>query len=416
MSLNLLRAFRSSRLRIFANAKIQCEESISAYCCRLTVSLLIFFRQNLRLKVRLILIGLICFQVACDSLVDDTVLHRTLHKLKFRVTEISEIYPARLERYDALFLHNLNKAPTETEVKDIQNFVDTGGTLIVAGDDPVLDGLFSVYGLKLREVPERREFSRRIADEPFFSQHPIDEIRVRTNFVLEPMEREVAALYGTEDGATIVTRRHGEGRVFLIVSAYLFHKNGLQYDESNAMLLYNLMSTLPRNARIGLAEKRYYTAETRPPNPFTALMFGTRGGLATVYICITLFVFLVLRGRRFGKPLDVQERNRRLSSEYVHAMTALYQKGSTRPEILKHIRDTFRSDLGNRWRVNPNVDTPTFLEELEHRGAVDADKELTHLVTDLEPSGDISEAQLLDLAKRVDTYREIANIKRYVKI
>lgn len=357
-----------------------------------------------------IFIVFICFQISCDSLVDGTVLHRTLYKLKFRVTEISEIYPARLERYDALFLHDLNKAPTETEVKDIQDFVKTGGTLIVAGDDQVLDGLFKVYGLALHELPERQEFSHRIADEPFFPQHPVDEIRVRTNFVLEPTEHEVAILYGTEDNATVATLRHGEGRVFLITSAYLFDKNGLQYDEGNTTLLYNLMSTLPHNARIGLAEKRYYTIETRPPNPFAALMFGTPGGLGAVYICLTLFVFLVLRGRRFGKPLDVQGRSRRLSSEYVHAMTALYQKGNTRSEILRHIRDTFRSDLGNRWRVNPNLDTPAFLEELEHRGAVDENEELTHLVTDLEPSGDISEAQLLDIAKRVDAYREIANI------
>ena len=332
-------------------------------------------------------------------------------KLKFRVTEISEIYPARLERYDALFLQGLNKAPTETEVKDIQDFVNTGGTLIVAGDDRVLDRLFGAYGLKVRELPESQEFSHRIADESFFPRHPVDEIRVRTNFVLEPLGREIVALYGTEDGAVVVTLRHGAGRVFLIASAYLFHKNGLRYDEGNAALLYNLMSTLPRNARIGLAEKRYYTAETKPPDPFSALVFGTRGGLAAVYICMILFVFLMLRGRRFGKPLDVQEKSRRLSAEYVHAMTDLYQKGNTRPEILKHIRDTFRTDLGNRWRVNPNVDTPTFLEELAHRGAMDASEELTHLVTDLEPSGDISEAQLLDLAKRVETFCETANIR-----
>ena len=359
-----------------------------------------------------ILIALICFQVSCDSLVDSTVLHRTLRKLKFRVTEISEIYPARLERYDALFLQALNKAPTETEVKDIQDFVNTGGTLIVAGDDRVLDGLFEGYGLKVRELPESQEFSHRMADEPFFPQHPIDEIRVRTNFVLEPLGREVVALYGTEDGAVVVTLRHGAGRVFLIASDYLFHKNGLRHDEGNAALLYNLMSMLPRNARIGLAEKRYYTAETRPPDPFAALVFGTRGGLGAVYICMILFVFLMLRGRRFGKPLDVQKKNRRLSAEYVHAMTDLYQKGNTRPEILRHIRNTFRTDLGNRWRVNPNLDTPTFLEELAHRGAVDDNEELTNLVTDLEPSADISEAQLLDLAKQVDAYCEVANIGR----
>ena len=360
-----------------------------------------------------ILIGLICFQISCDSLESRTVLHRALRKLKFRVTEISEIYPARLERYDALFLQDLHKAPTETEVKGIQSFVNDGGTLIVAGDKRGLDGLFKMYGLELREFSETQEFSRRIADKPFFSRNPVDEIRVRTDAVIiEPVDREVAVLYESEDGAVVVTFRDGEGRVFCIASAYLFSVDGLRYDENNAALLYNLMSTLPRNARIGLAERIYYTVETRPPNPFAALVFGTRGGLAAVFICLVLFVFLTLRGRRFGKPLDVQERSRRLSSEYVHAMTALYQKGNTRADILRHIRDTFRADLGNRWRVNPNLDTPTFLRELVQRGAVDADEELTRLVTDLEPSGDISEAQLLDIAKRVDAYREVANIGR----
>ena len=366
--------------------------------------------QNRHLKVSFILIALTCFLISCDPLVDGTVLHRTLRKLKFRVTEISEIYPARLERYDALFLQDLNKAPTETEVKDIQDFVNTGGTLIVVGDEPVLDGLFNVYGLKLHEFPEKQEFSRRTADESFFPLHPIDVIRARTRFALEPITREVVALYATEDGATVGTLRHGNGRVFFIASTYLFSRDGLKYDEGNATFLYNLMSTLPRNARIGLAEKRYYTLETRPPNPFAALVFGTRGGLGAVYICLILFVFLMLRGRRFGKPLNVQDGSRRLSSEYVHAMTVLYQKGNTRSEILRHIRDKFRLDLGNRWRVNPNLDTPTFLEELVRRGAVDENNELTHLVMDLEPSSDISETQLLDLAKRVDVYCEVANI------
>ena len=380
-------------------------------------SLAQFASQYMPLKVSFILIVLTCFQISCDSLESGTALHRAMRKLKFRVTEISEIYPARLERYNALFLQDLHKAPTETEVKGIQSFVNDGGTLIVAGDNRVLDGLFKIYGLELREFSKTQEFSRRIADKPFFSRHPVDEIRVRTDSVIiEPVDREVAVLYSTANGAVVVTFRDGEGRVFFIASAYLFSIDGLLYDENNAALLYNLMSTLSRNARIGLAERVYYTVETRPPNPFAALVFGTRGGLGAVYICLTLFVFLMLRGRRFGKPLDVQERNRRLSSEYVHAMTALYQKGNTRADILRHIREKFRADLGNRWRVNPNLDIPTFLEELVHRGAVDENEELTHLVTDLEPSGNISEAQLLDIAKRVDAYREVTNIGRYIKI
>lgn len=357
-----------------------------------------------------ILIAFVCFLNSCDLLGYGTELHQILNKLKFRVAEISAAYPARLERYEVLFLQALDKAPTETEVRDIQDFVSTGGTLIVAGADEVLNGLFSAYGLELQELTNRLEYSHRLIEEPLFPEHPVDEVRTGTDFVIETISREVAVLYGREDDATIVTLRDGDGRVYFIASDYLFSRNGLRHD-GNATFLYNLMSTLPRNAHIGLADRRYYTLETKPPDPFVAFVFRTPGGLGAVYICLTFFLFLVLRGRRFGKPLDAQEKNRRLSAEYVHAMTALYQKGHTRLAVLKHIRERFKADLGARWRVNPNVETATFLEELALRGTVDEDGELTHLMADLTPSMNISEAQLLEIAQRVESYRETSKIR-----
>lgn len=358
-----------------------------------------------------ILIAFTCSLLSCDAFEYGSLLYRILRKLKFRVTEISAIYPAHLDRYDVLFLHDLNKAPTETEIHGIQDFVSTGGTLIIAGDKPILNELLHAYGLKLRGLSKRLEFSRRMPDEPFFPQHPINEMRTSTYFAIETLERDAVEFYGVEGDAVVVTLRDGLGRVYFIASSYLFHKDGLRYD-GNSTFLYNLMSTLPPNARIGLAEKRYYTVDSKRLNPFTALMFGTPFGLGVVYICFTLFIFLVLRGRRFGKPLEVHERNRRLSSEYVHAMTALYQKGNTRKEILKHIREKFKTDLGNRWRVNPTLETSTFYEELVQRGAIDEDRQLVNLLTELEPSSSISERQLLDLAKRVEVYREAANIRK----
>ena len=349
-------------------------------------------------------------QFSADAyMTDRMVLYQVLRKLKFRVSEIWSAYPARLDRYDALFLHDIDKAPTETEVQNIKNFVNTGGTLIVAGENQALSQLYSAFGLELRALKTKLWHSQRIPEEQLFPQHPVDEVYTGTDSTIAPSEREVAVLYGRENDAVIVTLRDGEGRAFFIASDKLFRQYRL-LDSGNAMFLYNLMSTLPHKARIGLAVERYYTIETKPPNPFAALLFRTPGGLAALFICLTLFVFIALRGRRFGKPLDAQEKIRRLSSEYVHAMTALYQKGNTRPEILRHIRNRFKTDLGVRWRVNPNLDTSTFLEELAQRGVVDEAGELTNLMTDLQPSGYISESQLLDIAKRVEAYREIAKI------
>ena len=81
-------------------------------------------------------------------------------------------------------------------------------------------------------------------------------------------------------------------------------------------------------------------------------------------------------------------------------------------EILSHIRDKFKADLGIRWRVNPNLNTANFIEELENRGATDEDGTLTKLLLDLGPSDNISEAQLVELAKRVEAYRATAKIRR----
>lgn len=356
-----------------------------------------------------ILIAFTGSQFLADAWTDREILSRALRKLKFRVSEISAAYPAHLDRYDALLLHDINKVPTETEIQGIKSFVNTGGTLIVAGENQALSQLYSAFGLELRALTKRLWYSRRIPEEPLFSQHPVDEVYTGTDSTIAPLEREVAVLYGRENDTVIVTLHNGEGRAFFIASDDVFSQYWL-LKSGNARFLYNLMSTLPHKARIGLAVRRYYTIETKPPNPFAALLFRTPGGLAALYICLTLFVFLTLRGRRFGKPLEAQEKNRRLSSEYVHAMTALYQKGNTRMEILRHIRDRFKADLGIRWRVSPNLDTSTFLEELAQRGIIDEQGELTNLMADLEPSIYISESQLLGIAKRVEAYREIAKI------
>ena len=159
-----------------------------------------------------------------------------------------------------------------------------------------------------------------------------------------------------------MTFRVGNGRAFFISCPYIFSYAGLK-DDGNATFVYNLMTTLPRRARIGLAEYRYYPfRQTHSAAPPIHLLFKTPVGLGVVYIGLIVFLFLVLRGKRFGKPLVVEETHRRFSSEYVLAMTALYQKGNTRSAILKQIRDTFRSDLAARWNINPSIETASFVE------------------------------------------------------
>ena len=360
---------------------------------------------------RVALITLSIFQLSCDVMNQGSTLFRVMRALKFHVTEISVEQPARLKRLDVLFLWQLDKALDEGEIEEIHDFVEGGGTLIVAGDRSAFDSLLLDYGLEMRKASKRMEISQRIPVDPYFPDRPVNEISSRTDFAIQPIERDAAPLFGKEMDYSIVTFREGDGRAYFMSCPYIFTDFGLG-ENGNARFLYNLMSTLPRRAHIGLAESRYYAyGSTDTANPLIHLLFKTPVGLSVFYIGLIIFLFLILRGRRFGMPLVVEEAHRRFSSEYVLAMTALYQRGNTRSAILKQIRDTFRSDLAARWNINPSIESASFVEEIAKRKPIDGD-ELQELLTRLEPHGDISEAHLLSLAKQVEAYRDKEKIGR----
>ena len=363
-------------------------------------------------KACLLCIALIalCFLESSCSLPDqESVLYRVMQRLKFRVTKINAAQPARLDRLDALFLWSLRRELSDQEIEGIHRFVEDGGTLIVAGDHESLNSLLHHYGLEMRKASNSFETSRRIPTDPIFPIRPVDEVYSNTDYAIQQTERDVAPLFGQGTDYSIVTFHEGEGRAFFISCPNIFTRYGLR-DDRNATFLYNLMSTLPHRARVGLAQFGYYAAgSASAANPLMYLLFNTAGGLGVVYSGVIVFLFLILRGRRFGKPLAVEETHRRVSSEYVHAMTALYQKGDTRRAILRQIRDTFRSDLAARWHINPNLESTSFVEEIARRKPIDTD-EFLRLLTELEPRGTISEARLLSLAKQVEAYCDRANI------
>jgi hypothetical protein len=355
------------------------------------------------------LIALCFLESSCGLPDQESVLYRVMQRLKFRVTKIKAAQPARLDRLDVLFLWRLRRELDEQEIEGIHRFVEDGGTLIVAGDHESLNSLLHHYGLEMRKASNSLETSRRIPTDPIFPNRPVDEVYSTTDYAIQQTERDVAPLYGQDTDYSILTFREGGGRAVFITCPDIFARYGLQ-DDRNAMFLYNLMSTLPHRARVGLAQFGYYAAgSASAANPLMYLLFNTAGGLGVVYSGVIVFLFLILRGRRFGKPLAVEETHRRVSSEYVHAMTALYQKGDTHRAILQQIRDTFRSNLAARWHINPNLESTSFVEEIARRKPIDTD-ELLRLLTELEPRGTISEARLLSLAKQVEAYCDRANI------
>ncbi|MCG9129447.1 hypothetical protein JT359_17805, partial [Candidatus Poribacteria bacterium] len=353
-----------------------------------------------------------CFQFSCTSLFDESVLYNILRKFEFRVTRISAQYPSKLQNYDLLFLQELSETLSDEEIQRIHAFVNDGGTLMVnGGSHKTMAGLVTSYGLKLQNLPNRMKYANRYSEQPYFPNNPVGRIFPQAYFAVQSDQRDMVNLYGLENQAVLATIQDGLGRVYFSTSENLFNENGLRH-AGNATLFYNIMSTLPKKGHIGLAEEYYYSQGDTSPNSMLYMIFKTSWGLAAVYICIISFVFITLRGRRFGKPLDERAQNRRLSTEYVYAMTTLYQKGNTTRFVLAHIRDKFKADLGNRWHVNPNLDADSFLNEMINHGLNDEEAILSNIIHDLNQNDNITEKELVDLAKRVDTYHATTKLRR----
>ncbi len=336
-------------------------------------------------------------------------LYDTLKKLNFRVERVRAEPYTLSPNLSVLFLvqpHDVLKAETRVEM---QAFVEQGGILVVATTQN-LHGLVSDYGLEIVEAEKPLITSLRLAPNPFFEDTPVDHFISFTACGIHPVERELAPLFGVGTEYSLVTFRVGAGRVFVLSCPYIFTKHGLGFEE-NATLVYNLLTYLPPKSRIGFDEYHHgFRSQTESRSrsgtgQLVRLFWGVPIGWALVYAGMLILIFLLLRGRRFGQPIEPDRSRRRLSSEYVLAMENLYRKGRKRDAILEHIRNEFRRTLAAPWNITPTLDIPTFVDEIAKRKPIDAD-ELRSLLEALEQTIELSEHRLLTLAQRVEAFQD----------
>jgi hypothetical protein len=344
-----------------------------------------------------------------DSLNGVKPLYDTLKKLNFRVERVRAEPYTLSPNLSVLFLvqpHDVLKAETRVEM---QAFVEQGGILVVATTQN-LHGLVSDYGLQIVEAEKPLITSLRLSPNPFFEDTPVDHFISFTACGIHPVERELAPLFGVGTEYSLVTFRVGAGRVFVLSCPYIFTKHGLGFEE-NATLVYNLLTYLPPKSRIGFDEYHHgFRSQTESRSrsgtgQLVRLFWGVPIGWALVYAGMLILIFLLLRGRRFGQPIEPDRSRRRLSSEYVLAMENLYRKGRKRDAILEHIRNEFRRTLAAPWNITPTLDIPTFVDEIAKRKPIDAD-ELRSLLEALEQTIELSEHRLLTLAQRVEAFQD----------
>lgn len=274
------------------------------------------------------------------------------------------------EADDALIMLNPSEPISAEHANQVLAWVDQGGTLILADDQSVtfgpqnqlldkLDVAFDVYTTtQTFELP----IQEATAQQPVFTTPLVKRVLARTGRVVSvPNRNDHVALLGTNDATVIAGMKRGRGYIYLSAATYPFTNAGLR-DADNAALVLNLLRRVPAGGRVQFDEYHlgYFTAPSTP-----SLVLGSPLGWAATYAVLASGLYLILSGRRFGRPIPLQaEVARRSSAEYVTSMADLFLRGGKREYIATHYYQAFKRKLAKRDGVSPQLDDMAFVREL----------------------------------------------------
>lgn len=298
-------------------------------------------------------------------------LYRWLGELGYDVRRL-EYRPFELDDTTAaLVILSPGDQITRQQARDTLDWVERGGTLILADDTPAIfsgsRALFDELQVDVRVLDPNETIERAPVVLPAFDQPPARELTARTGRVLVPRVPDVAALAG-EPGATVLAGvSRGDGYVYLSTATHLFTNDGLR-EEGSAALALNMLRRVPSGGRILFDEIHH----GRVTPPAAGGLLGSPWGWAAAYASVAVVMYLLLSGRRFGRPVPLREEvARRSSAEYVESMADLFQRGGKRSYILRHYYEAFKRRLARPYGISPQLPDDAFAAELARAGEVD---------------------------------------------
>lgn len=200
----------------------------------------------------------------------------------------------------------------------LRDWAGAGHTLVVASDRAVTDAaLFEALGARLvprRPGPLEGTFS------PVLARPALHDPQSQTGRALV-LNAPGVVLLGDGENALLVARKVG-GTVLLSSAPDMLANGGLRAGQNDRLVL-NLLAGLKAGQVVGFDEY-HHGAHTDTSTP--GLVLGTWPGRALLLAGLAVFVYIAMRGRRFGRALPVEERPARSSLDYIRSFAALLRR------------------------------------------------------------------------------------------
>ncbi len=245
----------------------------------------------------------------------------------------------------------------------IDRWVEEGGTLVLAGDQ-LSTGLAARHYQFTLSYLESTTVTLTIQT-PLFVSPPTSPARVQTRAYFKTSRDDFVTHLATEAGPVLLSFEREAGRVILSATPFPFSNAGLK-EAGNSALVLNVISAAGRSGVIwfdewhhGLRSKR-----TQVVGPGDWLRY-TSAGRSLLYVGLVIFLVLVLRGQRFGRPVPLpKDTSRRAPLEYITAIANLSRRAGHRTALLRQYHHWLKRGLGQRYRLNPTLPDEEYLAQL----------------------------------------------------
>jgi hypothetical protein len=290
-------------------------------------------------------------------------LYLWLDELGYRPARV-ENGPFRLpDEATLLFVLAPREPFDDIELRILRNWVRAPGhTLVVASDGWRGADLFRGLGAGLGPLETPAEVLTPTV--PLLVVPPPGPVLVETARGLLLEDDDFVAHLDAGDAPVLISTRYHGGRIFMTTAVRPFTNQGLR-DSGSARLVYNLLAGLEPSARILFDEVHHGYAAGEVGGGLRGWLLRSPWGWALLYSAAILFGWLLLRGRRFGRPVPAPGRGGvPPQGEYVVSMARLFRRGGRRTFVQRHHHDRLKRELARPWRLNPDLPDAEFVAAL----------------------------------------------------
>ncbi len=282
----------------------------------------------------------------------------------------------------------------------IDKWVKEGGTLVVAGDGfgTALATRHYTFTLDYLDNPA----PALIAQTPLFASPPLTgAANAQVQAYFETPRRDFVTHLAVGSRPVLVSFDLGQGRVILSAAPYAFSNAGLKASGNPALVL-NVISAARSSGAVWFDEWHHGVrpVQAQVVGPEDWLRY-TPAGRSLLYVALIIFLALLLRGRRFGRPVPLPtEVTRRAPLEYITAIANLGRRAGHRRAVLRQYHHRLKRQLGQRYRLDPTLRDPEYTARLaEYNPGLEAEA-LRGLLTRLQKPN-VSENEMVQLAAEV---------------